>query len=85
MCCILTAALFLDAGIEITDRIFGEILFDDDPKLLNTWLNLPLHPIQDDEPNGDRHWVEKSDSLKVSAAKGGRVTAMIVCPEPLAK
>lgn len=60
-------ALYLDDGIELADRVYGEVLFDDDAALLLTWMNLPLHPLQEDEPNGDRHWVASSPALHVSS------------------
>ena len=61
----LMGALFLDGGIDLADRVFGEVLFGDDEKLLNTWINLPRHPLQEDEPNGDRHWISSSPVLQV--------------------
>ena len=61
----LMGALFLDGGIDLADRVFGEVLFDDDERLLNTWINLPRHPLQEDEPSGDRHWIASSPVLQV--------------------
>ena len=61
----LMGALFLDGGIDLADRVFGEVLFDDDEGLLHTWINLPRHPLQEDEPNGDRHWITSSPVLQV--------------------
>lgn len=60
----LMGALFLDGGIEITDRIFSQTLFNDSESLLQTWRQLPLHPLQEDEPNGDRHWIPSSPALQ---------------------
>lgn len=62
----LTGALFLDGGLEVVDHIFGRTLFEKDPTCLQTWLDLPLHPLQEDEPGGDRHWIESSPALQVS-------------------
>ena len=59
-------ALFLDGGIEVTDRIFSYTLFNDSDSLLQTWRELPLHPLQEDEPNGDRHWIQSSPALQVN-------------------
>jgi ribonuclease-3 len=42
-------ALFLDGGIEVTDRIFSYTLFNDSDSLLQTWRELPLHPLQEDD------------------------------------
>ena len=61
-----SGSLFLDGGIEVADRIFGEALFKDEPHLLGVWRNLPSHPLQEDEPLGDRHWISKSKPLQVS-------------------
>ena len=61
----LMGALFLDGGIDLADRVFGEVLFDDDERLMNTWINLPRHPLQEDEPSGDRHWIASSPVLQV--------------------
>nr|AMN88357.1 DROSHA [Mytilus galloprovincialis] len=60
----LMGALFLDGGIEVTDRIFSNTLFGDSDELLQTWKEIPLHPLQEDEPNGDRHWIESSPALQ---------------------
>ena len=60
-------ALFLDGGIDLADRVFGEVLFDDDERLMNTWINLSRHPLQEDEPSGDRHWIASSPVLQVCA------------------
>ncbi|KAK2171819.1 hypothetical protein NP493_1022g00005 [Ridgeia piscesae] len=60
----LMGALFLDGGIELADRVFGETLYDDNPKLLDIWSNLPPHPLQEDEPLGDRHWIASSPILQ---------------------
>ncbi|XP_013392409.1 ribonuclease 3-like [Lingula anatina] len=60
----LLGALLIDSSIEVADRIVANTLFADDPKRYQVWTNLPLHPLQDDEPNGDRHWIEKSPVLQ---------------------
>ena len=62
---VFTGALFLDGGIEVADRIYGQTLFNDSDPLLQTWKELPLHPLQEDEPNGDRHWIKSSPALQV--------------------
>ena len=28
-----------------------------DPALYETWVDLPKHPLQNQEPDGDRHWI----------------------------
>lgn len=60
----LMGALFLDGGIEAADKVFGEVLFEDDKILLNVWQNYPPHPLQEEEPNGDRQWIPKYNLLK---------------------
>ena len=47
-------ALFLDGGLDVADRVYGEVLYDDDPELHELWVDYPPHPLQEDEPNGDR-------------------------------
>jgi len=39
-------SLFLDGGISMADRVFGEVLFKDTPELLHVWTYLPRHPLQ---------------------------------------
>ena len=60
----LMGALFLDGGLEIADKIFGEILFKSQSELMDVWQNLPKHPLQISEPQGDRHWIEKYEVLQ---------------------
>ncbi len=33
-----------------------------DPALYETWVDLPKHPLQNQEPEGDRHWIGRSSS-----------------------
>ncbi|VVC31425.1 Double-stranded RNA-binding domain,Ribonuclease III domain,Ribonuclease III [Cinara cedri] len=56
----LMGALFLDGGIEVADRVFGETFFKDSPKHLDIWVNYPKHPLQQLEPKGDRKWINTS-------------------------
>ncbi|XP_046403440.1 ribonuclease 3 isoform X2 [Ischnura elegans] len=53
----LMGALFLDGGIDVADKVFAETLFKTDEDLLDVWVNYPLHPLQDQEPSGDRKWI----------------------------
>lgn len=39
-------SLFLDGGIGVADRVFGEVLFKDTSELLHVWTYLPRHPLQ---------------------------------------
>ncbi|XP_021349627.1 ribonuclease 3-like [Mizuhopecten yessoensis] len=59
----LMGALFIDNGIELAGRIYCQTLFDDD-RLVKTWRELALHPLQEEEPNGDRQWLESSPALQ---------------------
>jgi len=58
-------ALYLDGGIEVADRVFGRTVFGDDEQLLQVWEKMKMHPLQEQEPDGDRHWIEKSSFLQV--------------------
>ncbi|CAG2107966.1 unnamed protein product [Medioppia subpectinata] len=60
----LMGALFLDGGVEVSDRIFSNTLFGDEPPLLDVWINYPKHPLQSQEPTGDRHYIETIPRLK---------------------
>nr|WJN65753.1 Drosha transcript 2068 [Hypothenemus hampei] len=60
----LMGALFLDGGIDVADRVFSKTLFQNHPQLLQVWVNLPPHPLQEQEPTGDRHWIQKFEILK---------------------
>lgn len=54
----LMGALFLDGGIDIADRVFGETFYKDSPEFLDIWVNYPKHPLQQQEPEGDRKWIK---------------------------
>lgn len=60
----LMGALFLDGGIAVADRIFGSTLFNSDNVLTDVWFDYPPHPLQDQEPQGDRVWIEKFKILQ---------------------
>ncbi|XP_014259124.1 ribonuclease 3 [Cimex lectularius] len=60
----LMGALFLDGGISAADKVFGESLFKDSKELLDVWVNYPAHPLQEQEPNGDRQWIPQFKILK---------------------
>lgn len=42
----------------MADRIFGRTLFETDAELYDIWTNYPKHPLQVQEPKGDRHWIK---------------------------
>ncbi|XP_017097521.2 ribonuclease 3 [Drosophila bipectinata] len=60
----LMGALLLDGGIKVADEVFTDALFRQDEKLLNIWKNLPEHPLQEQEPLGDRGCIESYRVLK---------------------
>lgn len=60
----LMAALFLDSGIEIADKVLSNVLFGDDCELLKKWVYYPRHPLQQQDPNGDRHLIQGMPRLE---------------------
>lgn len=60
----LMGALLLDGGINVADKVFAFALFMEDDKLRYTWENYPPHPLQEQEPLGDRQWIESYEMLK---------------------
>nr|XP_033322157.1 ribonuclease 3 [Megalopta genalis] len=60
----LMGSLFLDGGIEVADRVFGETLFKDEEDLMKVWVNYPKHPLQEQEPTGDRQWIPSFELLQ---------------------
>ncbi|EEC19799.1 ribonuclease III, putative [Ixodes scapularis] len=56
-------ALFLDSGIRVADQVFSTTLFSE-PDLLGVWVNYPLHPLQEQVPEGDRKWIDSVPLLK---------------------
>uniref|UniRef100_A0A1I7VXA0 Ribonuclease 3 n=1 Tax=Loa loa TaxID=7209 RepID=A0A1I7VXA0_LOALO len=59
------AAIYLDAGIDECDRIFGHAMFADSKELLSTWFDLEDHPLKRDNPNGDRHLINDVPALQL--------------------
>lgn len=60
----LMGALLLDGGIKVADKVFAFALFMENDKLRDTWENYPPHPLQEQEPLGDRQWIESYEMLK---------------------
>eukprot|EP00108_Taenia_solium_P000875 TsM_000908400 transcript=TsM_000908400 gene=TsM_000908400 len=58
------AALALDGGLEVVDRIFGAVLFGDCERIHRVWARIPPHPLQVEHPDGDREWVLKVPMFK---------------------
>ncbi|KAF7266904.1 hypothetical protein GWI33_019831 [Rhynchophorus ferrugineus] len=65
----LMGALFLDGGIDVADNVFSNTLYKDNAELLKVWVNLPPHPLQEQEPLGDRHWIKNFDILQKLTAR----------------
>lgn len=60
----LMAALFLDSGLEVADKVLSNVLYDDQEGLLRKWVNYPRHPLQIQNPDGDRHLIDDIPLLK---------------------
>ncbi|KAJ6642814.1 Ribonuclease 3, partial [Pseudolycoriella hygida] len=60
----LMGALLLDGGIEVADKVFSCALWMDQLDLKDVWDNLPRHPLQEEEPLGDRQWIDSYQLLK---------------------
>lgn len=60
----LMAALFLDSGLEIADKVLSNVLFDEQDELLKKWVQFPKHPLQTQYPNGDRFLIDSVPLLK---------------------
>ncbi|XP_045599544.2 ribonuclease 3 [Procambarus clarkii] len=54
----LMGAIFLDSDIEEADKVLSSTLFKDEDVLHSIWVNYPPHPIQEQEPEGDRKWIK---------------------------
>ncbi|XP_071516601.1 ribonuclease 3 [Panulirus ornatus] len=54
----LMGAIFLDFGIEEADKVLSSTLFKNEDVLHSIWINYPPHPIQEQEPHGDRKWIK---------------------------
>jgi hypothetical protein len=52
--------------IQVADKVFAETLFKQDTDLLDVWVNYPPHPLQEQEPLGDRKWIPSFELLQVS-------------------
>ncbi|KAF7989389.1 hypothetical protein HCN44_008063 [Aphidius gifuensis] len=60
----LMGSLFLDGGINVADNVFGETLFKKEAELSSVWKNYPKHPLQEQEPLGDRQWIPSFELLQ---------------------
>lgn len=48
------------------DKVLSSTLFKHEQVLHSIWVNYPPHPIQEQEPNGDRKWIKAFPLLMVS-------------------
>ncbi|XP_059611847.1 ribonuclease 3 [Phlebotomus argentipes] len=60
----LMGALLLDGGIEVADKVFASALFLEADDLKKIWENNPPHPLQEQEPLGDRQWIGSYQMLQ---------------------
>ncbi|CAB3247366.1 unnamed protein product [Arctia plantaginis] len=62
----LMGALFLDAGLEVSvvDRVFALALWHNEPDMLEVWTKERAHPLQEQEPLGDRQYIKSFNFLK---------------------
>ncbi|XP_045773566.1 ribonuclease 3 [Maniola jurtina] len=60
----LMGALFLDAGLEVTDRVFSLALWHGEPEFLEVWSKERPHPLQEQEPLGDRKYIKDFEFLQ---------------------
>ncbi|KAJ8720232.1 hypothetical protein PYW07_012275 [Mythimna separata] len=60
----LMGSLFLDGGLEVADRVFGLALWYNEPDLLGVWEKERLHPLQEQEPLGDRKYIKDFEFLQ---------------------
>ncbi|XP_013101802.2 ribonuclease 3 [Stomoxys calcitrans] len=60
----LMGALLLDGGISVADEVFMNALFMEDDQLREIWKKLPGHPLQEQEPMGDRDCISSYPMLQ---------------------
>ncbi|KAM3961500.1 LOW QUALITY PROTEIN: ribonuclease 3 drosha [Aphomia sociella] len=60
----LMGALFLDAGLQVADRVFALALWYNESDLLEVWTKDRAHPLQEQEPLGDRKYIKDFDFLQ---------------------
>ncbi len=60
----LMGAIYLDGGIDQADKVFAHALFGAEPDLNQIWTDFDPHPLQRQEPDGDRHWIQKYPVLQ---------------------
>ncbi|XP_039263749.2 ribonuclease 3-like [Styela clava] len=59
----LMGAIYMEAGLEKAQELFAKFLWDTD-QLQKIWLDIPLHPLQEEEPETDRQYIESVPILQ---------------------
>jgi hypothetical protein len=59
----LLAAVFLDSDLDTVSSMLCKILWDDQ-ELKSVWSDIPLHPIQAQQPEGDRYLISTKKILQ---------------------
>lgn len=52
--------------MQVADKVFGFTLWKEQVNLSDVWMSYPLHPLQEQEPAGDRQWIEHFPVLQVN-------------------
>lgn len=52
--------------LQSADSVFGDTLYGDDEECADVWFNYPPHPLQEQEPLGDRKWIPQFPLLVVN-------------------
>ncbi|KAL4715684.1 hypothetical protein ACJJTC_006263 [Scirpophaga incertulas] len=60
----LMAALFLDSGLQVAHHVFALALWHNEPELLEVWNRERAHPLQEQEPLGDRKYIKNFEFLQ---------------------
>ncbi|CAH8613763.1 unnamed protein product [Dicrocoelium dendriticum] len=81
----LMAAIALDAGLDVVDRVFGAVLFGDEARIHRVWVRIPPHPLQAQFPNGDRSWAANVPMLKKLPVLEERLGITFKCLRLLAR
>lgn len=59
----LMGAIYMEAGLETAQKLLTKFLWDDET-LQDIWINMPKHPLQEEEPESDRHFIPNVPILK---------------------
>lgn len=59
----LLGAMYLESGLTSTKVLFTNVAFEEQ-ELRDVWTNLPKHPLQAQQPDGDRHLIASSPILQ---------------------